>query len=142
MPKRKAQSKWQGTLKKGKGKIKLGSGAFEGQYSFRSRFKEGSGTNPEELIGAAHSGCFAMALSKVLEEAGYPPDEIDAEAGVKLENVDGNFKITAIELTVSGKVPGVDETTFQEKANDAKENCPVSQALSEDVAVSLQAELV
>src|SRR6266567_4247198 len=99
---------WEGTLKEGKGTMKLGSGAFEGPYSFSSRFEEGKGTNPEELIGAAEAGCFSMALSSNLEKAGHPVKRIRTTANVKLEMVDGGPKITSIELQTEAEVPGID----------------------------------
>ena len=142
MPIRSAEAQWKGSLKDGEGKLKLESGAFEGKYSFQSRFEEGAGTNPEELIGAAHSGCFAMALSNLLEEEGYLPEQIDAEASVKLEKTDQGFEITAIKLTVKGKVPGLDEETFKTKAEDAKNNCPVSKMISPEVNVSLESNFL
>lgn len=130
MPKRMAEAIWKGTLQKGKGKIKLGSGAFEGDYSFSSRFESGTGTNPEELIGGAHAGCFSMALSVFLEKAGHPPESIETRAAVTIEKVGEGFKITGIELDTEAVVPGIDEKSFQEQARAAKENCPVSQALA------------
>ncbi len=130
MPIRKAEALWEGNLKKGKGSVKLGSGAFEGSYSFASRFEQGPGTNPEELIGAAHAGCFSMALSMILETAGYVPERIHTTARVHIEKVGEGFKITAIELETEGRVPGIDEKTFQEKAEAAKKGCPVSVALA------------
>lgn len=141
MPVRKAKSSWAGTLKAGKGQMELGSGAFKGQYSFKSRFAEGAGTNPEELIGAAHSGCFAMALANILAESGYSPERIDAEAEVTLVEKEGGFQIDAIELDAVGQVPDIEEAAFREKAEEAKENCPVSKAISDSVQVSLKARL-
>jgi len=142
MPVRTAEARWKGNLENGEGGLKLESGAFEGSYSFQSRFEEGSGTNPEELIAAAHSGCFAMALSDLLEKESHTPEEIDAKADVTLKKADEGFKISNIKLTVSGRVPGIDEATFNRKAEEAKDNCPVSQAISSEVNVSLEAELV
>ncbi len=130
MPIRKSEAKWTGTLKDGKGTMKLGSGAFEGLYSFGSRFEEGVGTNPEELIGAAHAGCFSMALSAALEKAGHPVEYVHTVAKVRLEKQEAGFKITRIDLETEGKVPGIDEKTFNEHAEGAKKNCPVSQALA------------
>jgi lipoyl-dependent peroxiredoxin len=141
MPVRKAEAVWEGNLKNGKGTVKLGSGAFEGSYSFASRFEQGTGTNPEELIGAAHAGCFSMALSMILEMAGYAPERIQTAARVHIEKAGEGFKITTIELETQGKVPGIDEKTFQEKAEAAKKGCPVSVALS-DVEIRLKASLV
>ena len=141
MAKRTASAVWEGTIKEGKGKIKLGSGAFEGQYSFASRFEEGTGTNPEELIGAAHAGCFSMALAAGLTRAGFNPTQISTTAKVSLEKVGEGFKITTIELTTEGQVPGIDEKTFLEQAETAKKNCPVSQALA-GTEIKLNAKLI
>jgi osmotically inducible protein OsmC len=121
---------WEGTLKSGSGNLKLGSGAFEGQYSFASRFENGTGTNPEELIGAAEAACFSMALSVGLEKAGFPPKRISTTASVKLEQREGSFRITAIDLETEAEVPTIDDATFQETAEKTKKNCPVSVALS------------
>lgn len=121
---------WEGTLKEGKGNMKLGSGAFEGAYSFKSRFESGSGTNPEELIGAAEAGCFSMALSSNLEKAGHPAKRISTTATVKLEMVGGGPKITTIDLMTEAEVPGIDEKKFQEQAQHTKKTCPVSVALA------------
>jgi len=141
MAKRTASAVWEGTLREGKGTVKLGSGAFTGQYSFVSRFEEGAGTNPEELIGAAHAGCFSMALAAGLTKAGLNPTRISTVANVSLEKVGEGFKITTIELATEGEVPGVDEKTFLEHAETAKKNCPVSQALA-GVDIKLNATLV
>jgi len=140
MPVRKAQARWEGTVSEGKGSMKLGSGAFEGSYSFKSRFEDGPGTNPEELIGAAHAGCFSMALSLFLEKAGYPPDHVETEAKVHINKHGEGFKITTIELTTEAKVPGIDDRAFQEQAESAKKNCPVSQALA-GTEIKLEARL-
>jgi osmotically inducible protein OsmC len=140
MPKRSADARWEGTLQQGKGTVSLGSGAFEGSYSFATRFEEAPGTNPEELIGAAHAGCFSMALSMLLEKAGHPPRQIETRADVTIEKVDDGFKITRIDLTTRAEVPGMDEAAFQEQANAAKEGCPVSQALA-GTRISLSATL-
>jgi osmotically inducible protein OsmC len=131
---------WEGNLIKGKGKMKLGSGAFEGSYSFGSRFENSPGTNPEELIGAAHAGCFSMALSMILDQAGYKAEQIHTLARVHIDKVGEGFKITTIELETEGKVPGIDERTFREKAEIAKKGCPVSMALT-GVDIRLQARL-
>ena len=124
---RKASAVWTGTLKEGAGTMKLGSGAFEGNYSFASRFEEGPGTNPEELIGAAHAGCFSMFLAALLTEAGHPPTRIDTTAKVHLRQ---GPTITLIELESQAEVPGIDDATLQDLAAQAKENCPVSKALA------------
>lgn len=121
--------------------MKLGSGAYEGPYSFSSRFEEGTGTNPEELIGAAEAGCFSMALSSNLEKAGHPPTRIQTTATVKLEMVDGGPKITSIELDCQAEVPGIDDAKFQEQANLTKQKCPVSVALS-GTTINLIAKLL
>ena len=141
MPVRTAEAEWKGNLSRGSGRMKLGSGAFEGSYSFVSRFEDGAGSNPEELIGAAHAGCFSMALSHMLSEAGHIPDVVHTSAKVHIDKVDDGFKITSIELVTQGKVPGITEETFQEKAEAAKEGCPVSQALA-GTEIKLQAELL
>ncbi|WP_373500045.1 OsmC family protein [Desulfococcus sp.] len=140
MPKRSAHARWIGTLQQGKGTLSLESGAFEGSYSFATRFEDAPGTNPEELIGAAHAGCFSMALSMLLEKAGYPPKDIQTRADVTIEKVDDGFKITRIDLTTRAEVPGMDVDSFRQQANAAKEGCPVSQALA-GTQISLSAEL-
>lgn len=137
---RKADAVWEGDLKAGQGKMKLGSGAYEGAYSFKSRFEEGAGTNPEELIGAAHAGCFSMALSNMLSEAGHVPKRVQTNAKVHLEMVEGAPKITKIELNTEGEVPGIDEKTFLDHAEKAKTGCPVSQALA-GTQITLNAKL-
>jgi osmotically inducible protein OsmC len=141
VPLRTAEAVWQGKLPEGKGNMKLGSGAYEGEYSFASRFQESRGTNPEELIGAAHAGCFSMALSHMLGQAGYNPERIHTAAKVHLDKVGDGFKITAIELETEAKVPGIDEKAFLEKAEAAKQGCPVSQALA-GTEIKLRATLV
>jgi len=141
MAKRTASAVWEGTLKDGKGKVKLGSGAFEGQYSFASRFEEGTGTNPEELIGAAHAGCFSMALAAGLTRAGFNPTRITTNASVSLEKVGESFKITTIELNTEAEIPSIEEAAFLEQAETAKKNCPVSQALA-GTQITLKATLV
>jgi len=110
--------------------MKLGSGAYEGPYSFQSRFESGSGTNPEELIGAAEAGCFSMALSSNLEKAGHPAKRISTTANVKLEMVDGVPTITTIDLQVEANVDGMSDQDFQEQAEKTKTGCPVSRALA------------
>ncbi len=141
MPVRKAEAVWEGGLVTGKGKMKLGSGAFEGAYSFASRFENGTGTNPEELIGAAHAGCFSMALSSMLEQAGFRPSRVQTSAKVHIDKVGEGFKITAIELDTEANIPGIDEKKFMEQAEAAKKGCPVSQALS-GTEITLKAKLV
>jgi lipoyl-dependent peroxiredoxin len=141
MPVRTADATWEGKLREGKGSVKLGSGAYEGAYSFASRFEQGGGTNPEELIGAAHAGCFSMALSFMLEQAGYMPERVHTTAKVHIDRVGEGFKITSIELETDARIPGIDEQTFLEKAEAAKKGCPVSQALT-GTDITLQARLV
>jgi lipoyl-dependent peroxiredoxin len=141
MPVRKAEARWEGDLPKGKGTMRFGGGAFEGQYSFSSRFEEGEGTNPEELIAAAHAGCFSMALSNGLAKAGHTPTRVDTVASVHLEKTDAGFGITRIELRTDAEVPGIDEAAFKEQAETAKANCPVSKALAA-VDITVDARLV
>lgn len=141
MIKRKSTAVWQGNLKDGKGDLALGSGAFEGQYSFTSRFEEGKGTNPEELIAAAHAGCFSMALSAELSNAGYTVDEVKTEAVISMDQVDGGFKILSSKLITTAKVPGISEEEFMKFAEGAKQNCPVSKALGA-IELELDATLV
>jgi osmotically inducible protein OsmC len=135
---RKAEAVWEGNLQEGRGTMKLGSGAFEGPYTFKSRFEEGPGTNPEELIGAAHAGCFSMFLSAVLSKAGYMVERIQTTAQVHLEE---GPTITRIHLDTKAQVPGVDEKTFQEQVEVSKKGCPVSKALT-GVEISVNASLV
>jgi osmotically inducible protein OsmC len=141
MATRKAHARWEGGLKQGKGTIDLGSGAFSGAYSFASRFEGGAGTNPEELLGAAHAGCFAMALSLVLGEAGFTPEFVDVTAEVTLVRHGNGFKISRSQLHCEGKVPHIDRAMFMQHAETAKTNCPVSQALA-GVEITLEATLV
>ncbi len=141
MPVRNADAQWEGTLQDGKGTMRFGSGAFEGQYSFASRFEEGTGTNPEELIAAAHAGCFSMALSGGLSRAGHVPNRVHTTAKVHLEKGDAGFRISTIELETEADVPGIDDPAFQQAAEAAKAGCPVSQALA-GVDVKLNARLV
>jgi osmotically inducible protein OsmC len=138
---RKAEAEWNGTLRDGKGRVKLGSGAFDGQYSFASRFESGTGTNPEELIGAAHAGCFSMALSAGLTKAGHSPKRIHTVANVHLEKVGEGFEITRIELETEAEVPGLDAKAFLEQAEGAKKGCPVSKALA-GTKIELRAKLL
>lgn len=137
---RTAEARWDGSLKEGSGNMRFGSGAFDGAFSFGSRFEEGDGTNPEELIGAAHAGCFSMAFSAELGRAGHEPESIETDARVHLESTDDGPAITRIELTTNANVPGIDEGKFQTIANGAKEGCPVSKALA-GVEISLDASL-
>ncbi|HEY8751914.1 MAG TPA: OsmC family protein [Tepidisphaeraceae bacterium] len=141
MPTRNAQATWNGNLKEGQGSMKLGSGAFEGKYSFGTRFEGAPGTNPEELIGAAHAGCFSMALAAGLGKNGFNPQSVHTTAAVSLEKVGEGFKITKIKLVSEAKVPNIDPAKFQEIANATKSGCPVSQALSA-TPIELEAKLV
>lgn len=141
MTTRNASAVWEGNLKAGKGTMKLGSGAYEGQYSFASRFENGTGTNPEELIAAAHAGCFSMAFSHGLAEAGFTPKRVATTAKVHLNLVGKGFKITLIELECEANVPGIEENTFHKLAEEAKIGCPVSQALAA-TEIKLAAKLV
>src|SRR5262245_26969801 len=141
MPQRNSSAVWEGGLKSGQGKMKLGSGAYEGPYSFLSRLEDGKGTNPEELIAAAHAGCLSMALSAALERAGTPVERISTEARATLEKVGDAFRITKMHLKVRGKVPGVDQAGFKAAAEKAKDGCPVSNALKNNVAFELDAAL-
>jgi osmotically inducible protein OsmC len=135
---RNAEAVWQGTLREGGGTLKLGSGVYEGPYTYASRFEDAPGTNPEELIGAAHAGCYSMFLSAVLSRAGFTPTRIHTTAKVHLE---AGPTITKIELDCEATVPNIDEKTFTESAANAKQNCPVSKALA-SVDIQLNARLV
>lgn len=140
MPVRNAEAQWNGSLTDGNGTMKLGSGAYEGAYSFRTRMGDEAGTNPEELIGAAHAGCFSMAFSHALGQAGFQPKSIHTKAAVRFDKVESGFSITGIDLTTTAEIPGIDEAKFQELANAAKEGCPVSKALA-GTEINLQATL-
>jgi len=137
----KASAHWEGDLKSGNGKLSLGSGAFNGSYSFKTRFEGAPGTNPEELLGAAHAGCFTMALAAGLSKAGHPPASLDTTAAVTLGKVGDAFSITRIDLTTRGVVPGVGEDEFKRQAEDAKKNCIISRAIS-NVPMTLDATLL
>jgi osmotically inducible protein OsmC len=136
-----ASAEWNGSLKEGAGRMKVGSGAVDGPYTFVSRFETGPGTNPEELIGAAHAGCFSMALAAGLGRAGHNPTSLRTNAKVHLGATDAGPTITKIELDVEGVVPGIDAAQFQEFAEGAKKNCVVSRALAGVQTVTLQATL-
>ena len=140
MPIRQSEGIWEGTLKNGQGKMRIGTGGFEVDYSFPSRFDNGIGTNPEELIGAAHAGCFSMALSLLIAKAGYTNNNIHTRAKVHLDQSEKGFAICRIELDATADVPGMDEKTFVKLAQEAKTNCPVSRALA-GVDISLEATL-
>jgi osmotically inducible protein OsmC len=137
---RSARAEWNGNLADGGGRFSVGSGAFEGSYSFRTRMEDEPGTNPEELIGAAHASCFSMALAHGLSEAGHTPDAIRTSAKVHFEPGEGGFSITRIELDTEGSVPGIDEEEFRRHAEEAKEGCPVSRALAA-TEIALEARL-
>lgn len=141
MPVRNASATWNGDLKAGNGSVKLGSGAWEGKYSFGTRFEEAPGTNPEELIAAAHAGCFSMAFSAGLGKNGFAPQRVSTTAKVSIDPVTGGFKITRIQLVCEAAVPGIDNAKFQEIAAATKTGCPVSAALSA-VPIELEAKLV
>ncbi|MDP9345347.1 MAG: OsmC family protein [Actinomycetota bacterium] len=136
----KGSAEWNGDLKSGRGDFLAGD-SITGNYSFKSRFEDGDGANPEQLIGAAHAACFSMALSDLLSEAGNVPDSVKTEAVVTLKTVDGDPTITKIALTTVGKVPGIDEDTFKEQAEAAKKGCPVSRALASVQDITLDASL-
>ncbi|HYG89104.1 MAG TPA: OsmC family protein [Azospirillum sp.] len=138
---RSSDAEWRGNLQSGGGTMRLGSGAFEGKYSFPSRFESGQGTNPEELIAAAHAGCYSMAFSHGLSQAGHTPTRVHTTARVHLEKVGEGFAITRIELDCEAEVPGIDEATFKQQAEGAKKNCPVSKALA-GTEITLNARLV
>lgn len=141
MPVRSSEAAWEGDLKSGKGTIKLESGAFSGPYSFQSRFESGTGTNPEELIAAAHAGCFSMALSHALASAGFPPKRVHTVAKVHLEKVPDGFAIPKIDLVTDADVPNITPEVFQEHAAKAKAGCPVSKVLA-GAEITLDAKLV
>jgi osmotically inducible protein OsmC len=137
---RKASAMWEGTLKEGKGTMRTGSGAFEGPYSFATRFGDDRGTNPDELIAAAHAGCFSMELAARLTQAGHPPTGIRTEAELGIEPVRGGYSIKHVRLLTHGIVPGIDEAEFRKHAEGARDNCPVSKALA-GVEITLEARL-
>jgi len=137
---RKAEARWNGDLKSGKGSVKLGSGAFEGQYSFSSRFESGTGTNPEELLGAAHAGCYSMALANALATTGHPATSVTTTATVHLTKNDAGFAISGIDLVTRGQVPGLSNDAFRKFAEETKTGCIVSRALSA-VPMTLDAQL-
>ena len=141
MPTRTAEANWNGSLMEGKGQLSVGSKAFSGPYDWKGRSGDGAGTNPEELLGAAHAGCFSMALSHQLAQAGHPPTRVKTTAKVNFEKQTEGFAITKIELNTEAQVPGMDDGQFQKLANAAKEGCPVSKALKA-TPISLTAKLV
>src|SRR5882762_2526715 len=140
MAKRISDAEWRGDLKDGAGTLRLSSGAFEGRYSYNARFADGPGTNPEELIAAAHAACFSMALSAALSQKGHVPTSIHTKATIQFGPVTGGFAISRIELETEGRIPGIDAATFEQVAQAAKAGCPVSKALAA-VEVSLVAKL-
>jgi osmotically inducible protein OsmC len=141
MQTRKAHARWDGDLKQGKGEVDFGNGAFKAPYSFASRFENGTGTNPEELLAAAHASCYAMALSLMLGKAGLRPEYVEATAHVTVSPQNGGFKISTSHLMCEAKVPGIESAAFLEHANAAKVGCPISQALS-GTEITLDAKLV
>jgi lipoyl-dependent peroxiredoxin len=140
MPTREAQAEWLGNFARGSGKMSFGSGAFDGAYTAASRFEQGEGTNPEELIAAAHAGCFSMAFALALTEAGHAPESVNTTARVSIEKDDGGFSITRSELATEVEVEGLGEDEFQKLAGDAKQGCPVSRALGA-IEIGLEAKL-
>lgn len=142
MPQRTSEAEWKGTLKEGSGMMKLGSGAYEGAFSFASRFESGKGTNPEELVAAAHAGCFSMALSVQLGNAGLKPERIHTNARVTFEKDDKGFLISRIDLTTEVRAPGLDDAKLQELAQKTKEGCPISRALAAVPTITVSAKLV
>ena len=140
MPVRTAEAVWQRSLQDGSGTMRLGSGAFQGSYSFKSRMEDGAGTNPEELIGAAHAACFTMALSLILGEAKLTAEQMETKADVTLEKQGDGFAITSVHLTLTAKIPGADKAKFDELAAMAKAGCPVSKLLN--TKITLDATLV
>ena len=141
MPTRSAEATWEGNLKEGKGTMKFAGGGYEGPYSFASRFESGKGTNPEELIAAAHAGCFSMALSHALAQAGFTPKRVHTTARVHLEKTADGFGIPRIDLQTEAEVPGISDDAFRQQAEQAKQNCPVSKLLKA-AQITLDARLV
>lgn len=140
MPNRNASAVWHGGLKSGKGTLNVARAGFEAPYSFSSRFEEGSGLSPEDLVAAAHAGCYSMAFSAGLEKAGFTPDRVETTANVTLETVNGAPTISKIVLETVAHVPGIDEQAFQQQAEEAKKNCPVSR-LYQGAEITLTARL-
>jgi osmotically inducible protein OsmC len=140
MPTREGSAHWEGTLEDGRGTTRTGSGALDANLTFGSRFEESSGTNPEELIAAAHAGCFSMAFSKLLSDAGSPPDALHTRALVTLEKSGDGFAITRSHLHARGTVPGISQEEYERLAREAKDGCPVSKALA-GVEITIQADL-
>jgi osmotically inducible protein OsmC len=142
MPTRDGTAEWKGDLRNGAGTVTVASGLFDGKYSYSTRFEDGPGTNPEELIGAAHAGCYSMALSNMLAEAGHTAESVRTVAKVHLRMVEGNPTISRIDLVTEGRVPGIDQEQFTDYANQAKVGCPVSRALGGVEEITLDATLV
>ena len=138
---RKARARWEGNLREGMGRMQLGQHGLESPYSFGSRFEDGSGTNPEELLGAAHAGCFSMALSAGIGRAGFTLDWVETDANVHFDKLEEGWRVTKIELLTEAKIPGISEAQFAELAQASKEDCPISKAL-EAVEITLDAKLV
>ena len=141
MTNRKATARWDGSLKEGSGKVTLGTGAIEAPITWASRFEEGEGTNPDQLLAGALAGCFTMAFSFILGEAGTPPESLETQADVTLRQGDDGLTITRIDMTVRGRVPGIDQDRFAEHANVAKSGCAVSKALGAVDEMTLDAQL-
>jgi osmotically inducible protein OsmC len=141
MPTRQSEAQWEGDLKSGRGQVRLGSGAYQGPYSFQSRFESGTGTNPEELIAAAHAGCFSMALAHALAQGGHPAKRVHTTAKVHLEKAADGFAIPRIDLVTEAEVPGLDAAEFGRQAEQAKQNCPVSKLLKA-ATITLDARLI
>jgi lipoyl-dependent peroxiredoxin len=138
---RKGSAVWQGGIRDGRGTVSTESGVLsEAQYSFATRFEEGKGTNPEELLAAAHAGCFSMALSKQLGDAGMTAESINTTAGVRLEKTDAGFSITKVHLDVTARIPGADPDAFQTAANNAKAGCPVSRLFNAEITMDAKLE--
>lgn len=142
MTARNGSAEWQGDVRSGSGTVTVGDGVFTGPFSYDSRFEEGAGTNPEQLIAAAHAGCFTMALSSVLGAAGHAPESLRTNARIQLRNIDGAPTLTRVNLETEGRVPGVDQQEFERYAEEAKTNCPVSRALAGIAEIVLNAKLV
>ena len=140
MPIRKAHARWEGSLKEGKGKVEFGNGAFEGPYSFASRFESGAGTNPEELLGAAHAGCFAMALSGQLGNAGLTAQSLEVVCTITMEKLEAGFTVVESALDLVAKIPGAPKDKFDTAANNAKAGCPISRLLNAKVTLNSRLE--
>jgi len=139
--KRKGSAIWEGNLKEGRGRISTDSGVLkETQYSFGTRFENGAGTNPEELVGAAHAGCFSMALAAQLTEAGHAPKSIHTTATVHMEKLEAGFTVTGVRLDVDANVPGIDQASFDKAADEAKRNCPISRLLNTEITMETRLE--